>query len=211
MIGDAPENGPEYASGPPDDLLGRAVWRADRLLAPLELVCTLVGGALVFGLMILGMIQIVLRSLFNAPIFGYIDIVEFGMIGFAIFGIAWLQRMGGHVRMELILGRLRGRAMWLAEAVGVIAGMVIVAILIPYSYQHFGRAWELGDSTIDIELVTWPGKLAVPVFLALLFLRFAVQLFAYLRLLVNPALAPVGAPHIKTVEEQARDEIEGTA
>ena len=133
------------------------------------------------------------------------------MIGFAIFGIAWLQRTGGHVRMELILGRLRGRAMWLAEAVGVIAGMVIVAILIPYSYQHFGRAWELGDSTIDIELVTWPGKLAVPVFLALLFLRFAVQLFAYLRLLVNPALAPVGAPHIKSVEEQARDEIEGTA
>ena len=206
MIGDAPEYRPA-----PDDLLGRAVWRADRLLAPIEYICTLVGGALVFGLMILGMTQIVLRNLFNAPIFGYIDIVEFGMIGFAIFGIAWLQRMGGHVRMELILGRLRGRAMWLAEAVGVIAGMIVVAILIPYSYQHFGRAWELGDSTIDIELVTWPGKLAVPIFLGLLFLRFGVQLFAFLRLLIDPALTPVGAPHIKTVEELARDEIEGAA
>ena len=207
MIGDAPENG----SAPPDDLLGRAVWRADRLLAPLELVCTLIGGVLVFGLMILGMIQIVLRSLFNAPIFGYIDIVEFGMIGFAIFGIAWVQRMGGHVRMELLLGRLKGRAMWLAELVGVFIGMIIVAILIPYSYQHFGRAWELGDSTIDIELVTWPGKLAVPIFLGLLLVRFAVQSFAYMRLFLNPALEPVGAPHIKTVEELAKDEIEGTA
>ena len=207
MTGDAPEYGP----APPDDLLGRAVWRADRLLAPVEFACTLIGGAMVFGLMILGMIQIVLRNLFGAPIFGYIDIVEFGMIGFAIFGIAWLQRMGGHVRMELILGRLRGRAMWLAETLGVIAGMVVVAILIPYSYQHFSRAWELGDSTIDIELVTWPGKLAVPIFLGLLFLRFGIQFFAFLRLLVDPALAPVGAPHIKTVEEQARDEIEGTA
>ncbi len=207
MTGDPPEYGPT----PPDDLLGRAVWRADRLLAPVEFICTLIGGIMVFGLMILGMIQIILRNLFSAPIFGYIDMVEFGMIGFAIFGIAWLQRMGGHVRMELILGRLRGRAMWLAETVGVLLGMIIVAILIPYSYQHFGRAWELGDSTIDIELVTWPGKLAVPIFLGFLFLRFGVQLFAYLRLLLNPALAPVGAPHIKTVEELAKDEIEGTA
>ncbi len=207
MIG----NAPEYGRAPPNDLLGRAVWRADRLLAPLEFVSTLIGGALVFGLMILGMIQIVLRSLFSAPIFGYIDIVEFGMIGFAIFGIAWLQRMGGHVRMELVIGRLKGRAMWLAETLGVLIGMIIVAILIPYSYQHFGRAWELGDSTIDIELATWPGKLAVPIFLGLLLVRFAVQLFAYLRLFLNPALSPVGAPHIKTVEELAKDEIEGTA
>ena len=207
MIG----NAPEYGRAPPNDLLGRAVWRADRLLAPLEFVSTLIGGALVFGLMILGMIQIVLRSLFSAPIFGYIDIVEFGMIGFAIFGIAWLQRMGGHVRMELVIGRLKGRAMWLAETLGVLIGMIIVAILIPYSYQHFGRAWELGDSTIDIELATWPGKLAVPIFLGLLLVRFAVQFFAYLRLFLNPALAPVGAPHIKTVEELAKDEIEGTA
>ena len=132
------------------------------------------------------------------------------MIGFAIFGIAWVQRIGGHVRMELLLGRLKGRAMWLAEIAGVLIGMFIVAILIPYSYQHFGRAWELGDSTIDIELVTWPGKLAVPVFLGLLQIRFAVQFFAYLRLFLNPALEPVGAPHIKTVEEQAKEEIEGT-
>ena len=206
MTGDASEYGP----APPADRFGRAVWRADRLLAPLEFACTLVGGALVFGLMILGMVQIVLRSLFNAPIFGYIDIVEFGMIGFAIFGIAWLQRQGGHVRMELLIGRLKGRAMWLAETLGVLIGMIVVAILIPYSYQHFGRAWELGDSTIDIELATWPGKLAVPIFLGLLFLRFGVQFFAYLRLFLNPALAPVGAPHIKTVEELAKDEIEGT-
>ena len=207
MIGDAPE----YAPTPPADRFGKAVWRADRLLAPVEFACTLIGGLFVFGLMILGMIQIILRNLFSAPIFGYIDIVEFGMIDFAIFGIAWVQRIGGHVRMELLLGRLKGRAMWLAEIAGVLIGMFIVAILIPYSYQHFGRAWELGDSTIDIELVTWPGKLAVPVFLGLLLIRFAVQLFAYLRLFLNPALEPVGAPHIRTVDEQAKEEIEGTA
>lgn len=201
----------EYAATPPSDRLGRFVWRADRILAPVEYILTFIGGLLVFALMILGMIQIIMRNIFDSPIFGYIDMVEFAMIGFAIFGISYVQRSGGHVRMELVLGKLKGRAMWLAEMIGVLVGMFIVAILIPYSYDHFFRAWDLGDSTIDIELVTWPGKLAVPVLLCILFLRFVIQLFAYWRLVLNPALDPVGAPHIKTVEEQAAEEIEGAA
>jgi len=201
---------PDYATEPPADGFGHLIWRADRLLVPLEYVLTFIGGALVFVLMILGMIQIVMRNVFNAPIFGYIDIVEFGMIGFAIFGISYVQRAGGHVRMELIVGRLKGRAMWFVELLGVAVGIFIVTILIPYSYEHFARAWDLGDSTIDIELVVWPGKLAVPVLLSILLLRFVLQFLAYLRLFVKPGLKPVGAPHIKTVEQQAAEEIEGT-
>lgn len=201
----------EYSATPPSDGLGRVVWRLDRSLMPVEYALTLIGGVMVFILMIIGMIQIIMRNVFNAPIFGYIDMVEFAMIGFALFGISYVQRAGGHVRMELLIGRLRGRAMWFAEMVGVLIGMFIIAILIPYSYDHFFRAWDLGDSTIDIELVVWPGKLAVPILLGVLWLRFAIQLIAYWRLFLNPALEPVGAPHIKSVEEQAAEEIEGAS
>lgn len=201
----------EYSATPPSDGLGRVVWGLDRLLVPIEYGLTFIGGIMIFALMILGMIQIIMRNIFDAPIFGYIDYVEFAMIGFALFGIAYVQRAGGHVRMELLIGKLRGRAMWLAEMVGVLIGMFIVAILIPYSYDHFFRAWDLGDSTIDIELVVWPGKLAVPILLGILFLRFMIQFVAYLRLFLNPALEPVAAPHIKTVEEQAAEEIESTS
>jgi len=201
----------EYAKAPPADRLGRFVWRADRALVPVEYSLTLIGGIMVFGLMILGMVQIIMRNIFSAPIYGYIDMVEFAMVGFALFGISYVQRAGGHVRMELLLGNLKGRAMWLAEMIGVLVGMFIIAVLIPYSYNHFFRAWDIGDSTIDIELVVWPGKLAIPILLGILLLRFAIQLVAYWRLFLNPALDPVGAPHIKTVEEQAAEEIEGAS
>ncbi len=193
------------------DRLGRALNTADRLLLPLENALNLAAGLLIFGLMFLGMVQIVLRTLFRAPIFGYIDIVEFSMVAFALLSVSFVQRLGGHVRMEMLVARLKGRALWIAEAVGVSVAMVIVTILIPYSYNHFLRSWSFGDSTIDIELPTWPGKLVVPTVLSILLVRLAVQLFGYLRLAAHPEAEPIAIPGLKTVAEQAEEEIEGAS
>ena len=190
------------------DAFGRLLHRADRLLGVVENALNLFAGALVFALMLFGVAQIVLRTVFRAPILGYIDVVEVSMVGFAVLSIAFVQRVGGHVRMELLLSRLRGRALWLLEAAGTGAAAFLVAVLIPYSYRHFERAFEFGDSTIDVELATWPAKLVVPVALALLLLRLVVQFAGFVRLLVDPRLEPVAVPTIKGVEAQAQEEIE---
>ena len=189
------------------DGLGRAIRRADRALGVVENGLNLCAGLLIFALMVLGVVQIVLRAAFRAPIFGYIDVVETAMVGFAVLSIAFVQRVGGHVRMELVVARLTGRWRWWVEAFGTALAAFIVAVLIPYAYQHFQRAFEFGDSTIDIELATWPAKLVVPVALGVLLARLLVQVAAYLRLAVNPDLAPVAAPSVKGTEERAAEEI----
>ena len=190
------------------DGFGRAIGRADRALGVVENGLNLCAGLLIFALMLLGVVQIILRAAFRAPIFGYIDVVETAMVGFAVLSIAFVQRVGGHVRMELVVARLSGRWRWGVEAFGTGLAAFIVAVLIPYAYQHFQRAFEFGDSTIDIELATWPAKLVVPAALAVLLARLIVQLAAYLRLAVNPDLAPVAAPSVKGAEERAAEEIQ---
>lgn len=194
----------------PPDGFGQAIYWSDRILKPIELSFTFIGGILVFALMILGMLQIILRNLFNAPIFGFVDMVEFGMVGFALLAIAYVQREGVHVRMEILVGALKGRALWLVEWFNTTLAVAIVAILIPYTYQHFMRAYQFGDSTLDIELPTWPGKLVVPVALSLLLIRLLIQWVGYLRLVISPDAQPVAVPLIKTVEEAAEEEIEVT-
>ena len=189
------------------DAFGRGLGRIDRALGRVENAFNLFAGGLVFALMLLGVAQILLRVAFDAPIFGYIDIVEVSMVGFAVLSIAFVQRVGGHVRMELVLSRLRGRALWLVEAGGALAAAFIVAVLIPYSYMHFARAFSFGDSTIDIELPTWPAKLVVPVALALLLLRLLVQCAGYMRLARHPHHAPVAVPVLQDAATQARREI----
>ena len=190
-----------------NDAFGRQLHRADRLLGVVENALNLFAGGLIFALMLLGVAQIAMRTVFAAPIFGYIDIVEVSMVGFAVLSIAFVQRVGGHVRMELVVARLRGRWLWAAEAVGTALAAFIIGVLIPYSWRHFGRAFEFGDSTIDIELVTWPAKLVVPVALGVLLVRLLVQLAGYLRLVVGPDLEPVAVPTITDVAAQADAEI----
>jgi C4-dicarboxylate transporter DctQ subunit len=196
----------DTASG---DGLGRLLSLADRIWSPLEDFLNFISGLMIFGLMLMGMLQIILRTLFRNPIYGYIDIVEVGMIAFAMFSISYVMREGGHVRMELLVGHLKGRALWIAEFIGTAVAFIITAILIPYSWTYFYRAWSFGDSTIDIELPTWPAKLVVPVMLGVLLVRLIIQMIGYLRLAGNPDLTPVAVPVMKSVEQQAEEEIEG--
>ncbi len=190
-----------------NDAFGRGLARADSWLGRVENRLNLLAGLLIFALMLLGVTQIVLRTVFRSPIFGYIDIVEVSMVGFAVLAIAFVQRVGGHVRMELLVARLKGRALWIAEAAGTGLAIFIVAVLIPYSWRHFERAFNFGDSTIDIEIVTWPAKLLVPVALAMLLARLVLQMAGYLRLAARPEAEPVAVPLLKDAEQAAAEEI----
>jgi len=190
------------------DALAKPLGWADRQLGHIENTLNIAAGLMIFALMFLGVAQIILRAVFRDPIYGYIDIVEVSMVGFALMSISYVQRIGGHVRMELLVGKLHGRAHWLAEFVGACVTAGIVAVLIPGSYSHFLRAYSFGDSTIDIELLTWPSKLVVPVALSILLVRIILQILGYLRLTIDPDRTPIAVPVLKSVEELAEEEIE---
>ncbi|MDP6565588.1 MAG: TRAP transporter small permease [Alphaproteobacteria bacterium] len=162
----------------------------------------------VMMLMFLAVYQIIGRTVFNLPVFGYIDIIEQFMVIFAFAGVAFCMREGGHIRMELIIGRLgRGRVYWLVEALAIVIGMIVIGILVPVSYDHFLRAFELGDSTINVGLVVWPAKLLIPVSFVILLIRMLMQLLGYLRMVVDPSGTPVAVPLIQRVEDEAAREI----
>lgn len=190
----------EAASG------GHEIARLDRVLHSVERVTALMSAFFIFGLMFVGVAQIVGRTVFNFPIFGYIDAIEMSIAVFAFLAIAYCERMGGHVRMELLLGKLRGVPLWLAEIAGQILGLFLMAILIWYGWEHAMRAYEYGDSTIDAQIPWWPSKMLIPMAFSLLFLRQLLNLAGYLRLFLHPEVAPVAVPLIADVRELAQEE-----
>ncbi|WPZ32143.1 TRAP transporter small permease [Thalassobaculum sp. OXR-137] len=185
---------------------GRAISRVDRLLHAVERVTAIASGLFIFGLMLVGVAQIVGRTVFNLPIFGYIDAIEMSIAVFAFLAIAYCERMNGHVRMELFVGRLRGRPLWIAEAAGQIVGLFVIAVLIWYGWDHAMRAYEYGDSTIDAQIPWWPSKLLIPFAFALLFVRLLVNLVGYIRLAADGTAEPVAVPMISDVRELAKGE-----
>lgn len=180
----------------------------DGWVAKIEDGFNALAGFSILFLILLAVVQVVGRAVFNTPIPGFIDFVEQSMALFAFLGIAYTQRLGGHIRMELVLSGLKGRALWFAETFATLLVLVLVAALINGAYEHFLRSWNFGDSTIDIGLPTWPSKLVVPIALSLLWLRLAIQFIGYARLLLSPAKKPVAVPLIESVTEHAQHEIE---
>ena len=181
--------------------------KSDRLLMPVEDLANLLAAFAIFALMCLGVAQIVMRSLFNAPLNGYIDLVELSMASMAFLGAAYCQRLGAHIRMELLIGRLRGRVLWIAESFGIFVALFIIGVLVWFGWGHFVRSYTLGDTTIDAEFPVWPSKLLVPIAFGIWWLRLSIQFLGSLRLVLDPSKAPTGVVLMKEVAEQAQDEI----
>lgn len=184
-----------------------ALSRVDEILFKVESLFNIVAGIVIFLTMILGVVQVVGRSFFNQPVPAYVDVIELMMATFAFLGIAYCQKLGGHVRMEIVMKHFKGRAFWIAEVVNTLLMMWIIAVLMVYGYDHFMRAFEFGDSTIDGDYPLWPSKIIVPIAFGLLMIRLTVNLVGFLRLVVRPDAEPIGVPVIETVDDQAEHEI----
>lgn len=199
---------------PTDPSFGEAetslLGRADRAMRPIEDSINLLAAFAIFALMVLGSAQIVLRSVFNAPIAGYIDLVELSMASMAFLGAAYCQRLGAHIRMEILIGRFKGRALWAFEILATSVALFIIAVLVWYGWDHFLRSYQLGDSTIDAEYPVWPSKLLVPIAFAVWWIRLFIQLLGAIRLFRDPQLDPVGVVLMQSAAEHAREEIHET-
>jgi len=184
----------------------------DQKLLGLEKVLALVSGLAVFSLMVLAVVSVGGRNMFNAPLPGYVDWIEQVMPLIAFMGIAYVQRDGGHIRMDIVIGRLKGRALWLAELVSVILVLLLMLALVWGSWSHFDRSfdfaapWWSRDSSIDISIPIWPAKLLVPVAFSVLCLRLVLQVWGFGRAFLLGLESPVAVPLIQGAAEQAAAE-----
>ncbi|MBM2292184.1 TRAP transporter small permease [Sulfitobacter pseudonitzschiae] len=184
--------------------------RLDRALVPVEWFFALISGIAVFSLMFLAVWSVLGRKFIGSPLMGYVDYIETAMPLIAIMGVSYVQRSGGHIRMDMLVGALSGRAKWLFELISVLLILVLIIALIWGSWAHFDRSFDCArpfcsrDSSIDIGLPLWPSKLVVPMAFSVLALRLVLQAWGYARALVLGLENPVAVPLILTVAEQAR-------
>ncbi|WP_425038596.1 TRAP transporter small permease subunit [Primorskyibacter sp. S187A] len=191
---------------------GSRLSRLDRGLLRLERFFALISGLAVFALMWLAVRSVGGREFFEVPLSGYVDWIEMAMPLIAFMGISYCQRDGTHIRMDILVGALKGRALWLFELISVILIFLLISLLIWGSWAHFQRSFDFGapmwsrDSSIDIGLPIWPAKLMVPVAFSVLALRLLVQIWGYGRAFVLGLERPVAVPMVLSAAEQAAAE-----
>jgi len=191
---------------------GSLLSRLDRALLKLEWGMAFISGLGAFSLMLLAVWSVGGRNLFNEPLRGYVDWIQAAMPVIAIFGISYVQRQGGHIRMDILVGALGGRALWLAEFLTTLLVLMLMVLLVWGTWAHFDRSFDMTkpnwsrDSSIDIGLPIWPAKLVVPVAFSVISLRLLLQLWGFGRAFVLGIERPVAVPLVQTAAEQARAE-----
>jgi TRAP-type C4-dicarboxylate transport system permease small subunit len=188
--------------------------RLDVLLLKLERFCALISGLTIFSLMFLAVYSVSGRKFFNAPLAGYVDYIEAALPIIAIMGVSYVQRDGSHIRMDIFVSLLRGRALWLFELISVFFILVLILCLTWGAWVHFDRSFDCSrpfcsrDSSIDIGLPIWPSKLVVPFAFTVLSLRLILQAIGYSKALYVGSRQPAAVPLILSASEQAKLETE---
>lgn len=195
----------------PDDSL---LSKIDRRLYRIEGVLALMSGIAVFSLVLLAVVSVGGRNLFNQPLPGYVDWIEQAMPLIAFMGIAYTQRDGGHIRMDMLVGALKGRPLYLVELITTLAMLILMILMVWGTWSHFQRSFDFGaplwsrDSSMDISLPLWPAKLLAPVAFSVLCLRLCLQIWAYGRAFIRNEERPVAVPMIADAATQAALEAE---
>ena len=143
---------------------------------------------IIMFLMFFATTEIVGRYIFNTPVPGHVEIVELIMAGVVFFGIAYTERVGGHVRMELFVTRvLKGRSYHIAEAITAALSLFVYIFILIYTFKASVFAFQIGDNTAYLYWPTWPSKFAVPLGSFFLCIRFLIEIIQH----VTQALAGV--------------------
>jgi TRAP-type C4-dicarboxylate transport system permease small subunit len=131
----------------------------------------------VFLLMLLVTAEIIGRHVFGTPIPGQVEMATLSLIVILYLGLSYTQLEGGHIRVDILTSRIKGRK---RELFGAFAAFLC---LIPSVMMLLATAERARISVIGKEFVAgvinfpvWPGRCAVTLGFALLCLTLVIQI-----------------------------------
>ncbi|MFC1917126.1 TRAP transporter small permease subunit [Chloroflexota bacterium] len=129
-------------------------------------------GGLIIVLMFLTTADVTGRYIFNSPIQGAFDASEVIMVGIVFLGIAYVQLVRGHVKVDIVVSRLHGNGQLLLEIFGFSLGLLVMALIAWQTSLYSWKAFITHDHTMGIvRIPLWPGKSIVALGSGLLCLR----------------------------------------
>ncbi|MFC2047546.1 TRAP transporter small permease, partial [Chloroflexota bacterium] len=111
-----------------------------------------------------------------------IEVGEYGLLYMSFLGAAWVLRREGHVKMDLVLNRLKLRSQVLLNVITSILGAIVFLIVTWYSAHFTWDLFQLGyivDAYLDPP--KWPIMAIIPVGSFLFSIQFLRRSYGYLR------------------------------
>jgi TRAP-type mannitol/chloroaromatic compound transport system permease small subunit len=141
-------------------------------------VLNAVGTAWVAGITVLISCDILGRALFNSPLIGVPEIVKVSVVAIVWLQIAHTLKIGGHLRSDVILGRLSRRGRSIVDLIAYTLGAIIFGLVVYSGWNTMIMAWELGEFEGEepVRVPTYPIRSIVLLGAGLTSLQFLLML-----------------------------------
>lgn len=123
--------------------------------------------------------MIFIRFVLNGSTVWQTEAVIYLVVAATLIGLPYVQRLRGHVNVDLIPLMMPRSARFVLALVTLSISILIVAIMLFYGYEYWHFAWERGwrsDTVWGVRL--WIPYLAIPVGFGLLLLQLIADLVA---------------------------------
>jgi len=116
--------------------------------------CGLVAAALVLAMTALIIADVILRNIFNSTLPASVELTEYALFYATTFAAPWLLKRGQHIRIDVVISRVRPLAGWIMELVCDAIGLVLSLLM-----AWFGAVMVLrsaGFSLLEMKRVSDP-------------------------------------------------------
>lgn len=158
-----------------------------RAVGWLSAFCGLIAAFLIVGAIGLTCQMLYVRYWMGESTIWQTETVTFMMVAATMIGLPYVQRLRGHVNVDLIPLMLSPGARKALAAIVLLASIAVIGMMVWYGYEMFHVAYERNwrtDSVWGPKL--WPIYLTVPVGLSLLMLQLLADLIGLLRNIESP-------------------------
>lgn len=139
------------------------------------------GAAVLAMMMFLTALDVGLRYLFNRPLAGAFELVEYMMAILVPFCIVYCAYNKGHVAVELILGRFPRRVQLVVDIVTTLVTLLFVLTIAWQSFLYIGETYAADLTSAVLLIPTYPFVIPIAVGIA----AFALNLMVHLSELMS--------------------------
>ncbi len=151
------------------------------LLGRLFYGVALLGGAVLFAIMLLVSWSVFARYVLNAPILGDQELVEIGMSLVVMMAMPFATATGSHIRVDILDNKLGAMGRFLCDLLARGIGAYVLFLLIGKTWDKALDAYEYNDVTNMIEIPVWIAYGAITAGMGLFSIILALQLIDQVR------------------------------
>ena len=159
----------EICNCAPGQKMNRSLDIFDRIIN----IMTYLAGILLVFIMLSVCLEVILRSFFNRPQIWVTEVTECLLLYITFLGTAWLLREEGHVKIDVLLDRVKPKTVALLGIISSLIGLFVSLILAIYGLGVTWNYFQRGIYTpTAMEIPVFAILAIIPIGSLMLFIQF---------------------------------------